>query len=121
MAGAKLEATLGRRQPELYGTVSAADLETMRPDSFEGGAVVTNDDTLAEKIRLMRNFGFAGYDRVTYIGTNGKMSEVAAAGRGIDVRSLLLRFLLVPEAPASLVALGRRACAQARSCAFTGR
>jgi ribose/xylose/arabinose/galactoside ABC-type transport system permease subunit len=30
------------------------------------------------------------------------MSEVAAAGRGLDVRSLLLRFLLVPEAPALL-------------------
>ncbi len=48
-------------------------------NSFEGGAVVTNDDTLAEKMRLMRNFGFAGYDRVIYIGTNGKMTEVCAA------------------------------------------
>lgn len=48
-------------------------------NSFEGGAVVTNDDTLAEKIRLMRNFGFAGYDRVIYLGVNGKMTEVCAA------------------------------------------
>lgn len=48
-------------------------------NSFEGGAVVTNDDALAERMRLMRNFGFAGYDNVDYIGTNGKMSEVAAA------------------------------------------
>jgi dTDP-4-amino-4,6-dideoxygalactose transaminase len=48
-------------------------------NSFEGGAVTTNDDELAEKMRLMKNFGFAGYDRVIYIGTNGKMSEVAAA------------------------------------------
>ena len=48
-------------------------------NSFEGGAVVTNDDQLAEKMRLMRNFGFMGYDDVNYIGTNGKMSEVAAA------------------------------------------
>ena len=31
------------------------------------------------KIRLMTNFGFAGYDNVIHIGTNGKMSEVAAA------------------------------------------
>ncbi len=45
----------------------------------EGGAVVTNDDALAAKMRLMRNFGFAGYDRVIYIGTNGKMSELSAA------------------------------------------
>jgi dTDP-4-amino-4,6-dideoxygalactose transaminase len=48
-------------------------------NSFEGGAVTTNDDELAAKMRLMKNFGFAGYDRVIYIGTNGKMSEVAAA------------------------------------------
>jgi dTDP-4-amino-4,6-dideoxygalactose transaminase len=48
-------------------------------NTFEGGCVATNDDDLAEKIRLMTNFGFAGYDRVIYIGTNGKMSEISAA------------------------------------------
>ena len=48
-------------------------------NTFEGGAVVTNDDDLAAKIRLMKNFGFSGYDNVIYIGTNGKMSEVSAA------------------------------------------
>ncbi len=45
----------------------------------EGGAVVTNDDRLAERIRLLRNFGFAGHDRVASIGTNAKMSELSAA------------------------------------------
>jgi dTDP-4-amino-4,6-dideoxygalactose transaminase len=48
-------------------------------NTFEGGAVVTNDDELAQKMRLMRNFGFSGYDNVIYIGTNGKMSEISAA------------------------------------------
>jgi len=48
-------------------------------NSFEGGAVTTNDDMLADKIRLMRNFGFAGLDNVIYIGTNGKMNEISAA------------------------------------------
>lgn len=48
-------------------------------NSFEGGAVVTNDDDLARRIRLMMNFGFAGYDEVTELGTNGKMNEVSAA------------------------------------------
>ena len=48
-------------------------------NTFEGGAVVTNDGELAAKVRLMKNFGFAGYDNVIYIGTNGKMSEVSAA------------------------------------------
>ena len=48
-------------------------------NTFEGGAVTTNDDELATKIRLMKNFGFSGYDQVTYIGTNGKMTEISAA------------------------------------------
>jgi dTDP-4-amino-4,6-dideoxygalactose transaminase len=48
-------------------------------NSFEGGAVVTNDEELARKMVLMRNFGFAGLDDVGYVGTNGKMSEPAAA------------------------------------------
>ncbi|WP_088254866.1 aminotransferase class I/II-fold pyridoxal phosphate-dependent enzyme [Fimbriiglobus ruber] len=48
-------------------------------NSFEGGAVVTNDGAFAAKLRLMRNFGFSGYDNVIYIGTNGKMTEASAA------------------------------------------
>jgi dTDP-4-amino-4,6-dideoxygalactose transaminase len=48
-------------------------------NSFEGGAIATNDDALNEKLRLMKNFGFAGFDKVIYLGTNGKMSEVSAA------------------------------------------
>lgn len=48
-------------------------------NTFEGGAVVTNDDELAEAMRLMRNFGFHGYDNVIHPGTNGKMIEVCAA------------------------------------------
>lgn len=46
---------------------------------FEGGCVVTNDAALDRKIRFMKNFGFAGLDQVVHVGTNGKMSEVAAA------------------------------------------
>ncbi|HJT33455.1 MAG TPA: aminotransferase class I/II-fold pyridoxal phosphate-dependent enzyme [Pirellulales bacterium] len=48
-------------------------------NAFEGGAIVTNDDQLAARLRLMRNFGFAGYDQVVSLGINGKMSEVSAA------------------------------------------
>lgn len=48
--------------------------------SFEGGAIATNDDRLAERIRLLRNFGFSGaFDQVDALGINAKMSEVHAA------------------------------------------
>jgi len=48
-------------------------------NTMEGGAVVTDDDELAEAVQLMRNFGFKGYDNVIHPGTNGKMIEVCAA------------------------------------------
>src|SRR5207249_720580 len=48
-------------------------------NTFEGGAVVTNDDELAARLRLMRNFGFAGLDTVACLGINGKMNEISAA------------------------------------------
>jgi dTDP-4-amino-4,6-dideoxygalactose transaminase len=45
----------------------------------EGGAITTNDDRLAERVRQLRNFGFVGSDRAASIGTNAKMSELSAA------------------------------------------
>ncbi|NWG34538.1 MAG: aminotransferase class I/II-fold pyridoxal phosphate-dependent enzyme [Chloroflexi bacterium] len=48
-------------------------------NSFEGGAITTNDEEIAQRARSMRNFGFAGLDKVVGLGTNGKMSEISAA------------------------------------------
>ncbi len=57
-------------------------------NSFEGGAIVTNDDQLAATVRLMRNFGFSGLDEVSHPGTNGKMIEIAAAMGLVNLDSL---------------------------------
>ena len=48
-------------------------------NSFEGGAITTRDPLFADRLRRMRNFGFAGLDNVVSAGTNGKMTEIAAA------------------------------------------
>lgn len=48
-------------------------------NTFEGGAIATNNDSLAHKIRLMKNFGFLDTDKVECVGINGKMSEISAA------------------------------------------
>lgn len=48
-------------------------------NSFEGGALVTNDGALAERARMMSNFGIVSESEVAMAGTNGKMSEIAAA------------------------------------------
>jgi dTDP-4-amino-4,6-dideoxygalactose transaminase len=45
----------------------------------EGGVIATNDDSLALKVRPMRNFGYSGCDNVIDVGTNGKMNELSAA------------------------------------------
>jgi dTDP-4-amino-4,6-dideoxygalactose transaminase len=57
-------------------------------NTFEGGAVVTDDDELAETMQLMRNFGFRGYDNVIHPGTNGKMPEINAAMGLVNLESL---------------------------------
>lgn len=48
-------------------------------NTAEGGAITTNNDEVAAQLRLLRNFGFAGYDKVVALGTNAKMSELHAA------------------------------------------
>ena len=48
-------------------------------NSFEGGALVTDDADLARRAGAMYNFGLTGEDEVSWSGTNGKMSEVAGA------------------------------------------
>jgi len=50
--------------------------------------VTTNNDDLAEKIRLMQNFGFTDWDEVDHIGINGKMTEVCAAMGLANLRSI---------------------------------
>lgn len=48
-------------------------------NTFEGGAIATNDADLADRLRRMRIFGFTGWDQVESLGTNGKLNDVAAA------------------------------------------
>lgn len=62
------------------GLASVVSLHATKVVSgLEGGAVLTDDDVLAESLRRMRNFGFEGYDRVESLGTNAKMNEFCAA------------------------------------------
>jgi dTDP-4-amino-4,6-dideoxygalactose transaminase len=67
----------------MIGSFGDAEVFSFHATKFvnclEGGAVVTNDDELARRVRLMKNFGFLGYDKVDYVGTNGKLDEFSAA------------------------------------------
>jgi dTDP-4-amino-4,6-dideoxygalactose transaminase len=46
--------------------------------TLEGGAVSTDSEQLAEKLRLMQNFGFDDYDSVVSLGVNAKLNELCA-------------------------------------------
>jgi dTDP-4-amino-4,6-dideoxygalactose transaminase len=72
-----------------YGDATVCSFHATKVlNTFEGGAVLTNNDALAGRLRLMKNFGFAGMDRVIYLGINGKMSEVNAAMGLTNLESL---------------------------------
>ncbi len=45
----------------------------------EGGAIISTNTKLIERVRQMSNFGFSDTREVTVPGTNGKMSEYTAA------------------------------------------
>jgi dTDP-4-amino-4,6-dideoxygalactose transaminase len=47
--------------------------------TVEGGALVTNDDEVAQRIAYMRNFGHKGPENFWGLGVNGKNSEFHAA------------------------------------------
>nr|UPI48957.1 dTDP-4-dehydro-6-deoxyglucose aminotransferase [Micromonospora sp.] len=52
---------------------------TKAVNSFEGGAIVTDDGDLADRLRGMRNFGHDAAGTVRGIGTNARMNEICAA------------------------------------------
>lgn len=47
--------------------------------TIEGGAIITSDDELAKKIRLLINFGITGPESIECVGINCKMNEFQAA------------------------------------------
>jgi dTDP-4-amino-4,6-dideoxygalactose transaminase len=67
----------------MLGTFGECEVFSFHATKFinclEGGVVATNNDELAYQMRMMTNFGFTGFDKVEYLGINGKMNEISAA------------------------------------------
>ena len=75
-----LGSSVGKRRVGNFGVAEVFSFHATKFfNTFEGGAVTTNDAALAAKLRLLRNFGFAGYDDIVALGTNAKLSEAHAA------------------------------------------
>lgn len=63
-----------------YGDISTLSFHATKLfHTIEGGAVITNDDELAKKVRLLINFGITGPNSIEMAGTNAKMNEFEAA------------------------------------------
>lgn len=63
-----------------YGDISAVSFHSTKMfHSIEGGALITNDDALAKKIRTQINFGITSGGKIKLVGTNAKMNEFEAA------------------------------------------
>ena len=63
-----------------YGDISTISFHATKLfHTIEGGAVITNDNELAEKIRLLMNFGITSPTTIGLVGTNAKMNEFEAA------------------------------------------
>lgn len=63
-----------------YGDATAISFHAVKIfQTVEGGAVITNNDELAEKVRWMRNHGFKTRYSFHGVGINAKMSEFHAA------------------------------------------
>lgn len=63
-----------------FGDVSTLSFHATKLfHTVEGGALITNDDALAEKLSYMCNFGHDGPENFVGLGTNAKLSEFHAA------------------------------------------
>ncbi|WP_028485997.1 DegT/DnrJ/EryC1/StrS family aminotransferase [Thiomicrorhabdus chilensis] len=63
-----------------YGDISTISFHATKLfHTIEGGAVITNDDDIARKVRLLINFGITGPTTIESVGTNAKMNEFEAA------------------------------------------
>jgi len=78
-----VEAAYASYSGKMIGSFGNAEIYSMHAskflNGFEAGYITTNDDELADKLKLMRGFGFRGPDNVEILGLNAKLNELHAA------------------------------------------
>ena len=63
-----------------YGDISTLSFHATKLfHTIEGGALIINDDELAQKARYLINFGIENTESIPHLGTNAKMNEFEAA------------------------------------------
>jgi dTDP-4-amino-4,6-dideoxygalactose transaminase len=63
-----------------YGDIATLSFHATKLfHTIEGGALIINDDELAQKARYLINFGIENTESIPHLGTNAKMNEFEAA------------------------------------------
>ncbi len=79
----------GRRVGSLGGAAAFSFYPTKNLGGIgDGGAVTTDDDRLAERVRLLRNYGMRNRYEIEESGTNSRLSEVQAAALRVKLPRL---------------------------------
>lgn len=72
--------TFNGRSASDFGDASILSFHATKVfNTIEGGAVVSNDSSLSEKLDFLKNYGITGKESVDYPGGNAKMNEFQAA------------------------------------------
>src|SRR6266705_373680 len=69
----------GKKAGNLGNTACFSFYATKNMTTGEGGMIVTDDDRIAEKARLLRHHGQPAKDEHVLVGCNARMTEIAAA------------------------------------------
>lgn len=94
-------AELNGKQVLTFGDIATCSFHATKIfHTIEGGAIITNDDELAKKMMLYRQFGHIGDDHFS-IGINGKSSEFHAA-MGLCLLPMMKEFMAKRKSIAAL-------------------
>jgi perosamine synthetase len=81
-------AAIGKRRVGTWGTASFSFYPTKNMTTTEGGMVLTNDDQVARKLRMIRNQGMGTQYHHEVVGYNFRMTDLAAAIGCIQLKRL---------------------------------
>jgi len=81
-------AAIGARRVGTWGTASFSFYPTKNMTTTEGGMVLTNDDQIARRLRMIRNQGMGSQYHHEVVGYNFRMTDVAAAIGCVQLKRL---------------------------------
>ncbi len=75
------------RRAGSFGSVGCFSLHPLKNlgGLGDGGIITTNDENMANKLKLLRNFGLSNRSTVNLLGTNSRLDEIQAAFLSVKI------------------------------------